>query len=76
MCMRMEHIIHSKRSVNYLNTHIDTLSSNGANKTEIGRQSFGGNSKVTSRHSESRVLHLKDADHGWNTSLNLAACHL
>lgn len=40
----------------------DTLTSNGANKTEVGRQSFGGNSKVTSRHSESRVLHFKDAD--------------
>lgn len=40
----------------------DTLSSNSANKTEVGRQSFGGNSKVTSRHSESRVLHFKDAD--------------
>lgn len=40
----------------------DTLASNGANKTEIGRQSFGGNSKVTSRHSESRVLHFKDAE--------------
>ncbi|NAS08150.1 hypothetical protein [Acinetobacter haemolyticus] len=40
----------------------DTLVTNGANKTEIGRQSFGGNSKVTSRHSESRVLHFKDAD--------------
>ncbi len=41
----------------------DTLTSNGANKTEIGRQSTGGNSsKVTSRHSESRVLHFKDAD--------------
>lgn len=40
----------------------DTLSSNGANKTEIGRQSFGGSSKVTSRHSESRVLHFKDAE--------------
>lgn len=40
----------------------DTLSSNGANKTEIGRQSFGGHSKVTSRHSESRVLHFKDAE--------------
>lgn len=40
----------------------DTLSSNGANKTEIGRQSFGGNSKVTTRHSESRVLHFKDAE--------------
>lgn len=40
----------------------DTLSTNGANKTEIGRQSFGGNTKVTSRHSESRVLHFKDAE--------------
>ncbi|WP_286713794.1 hypothetical protein [Acinetobacter sp. UBA2581] len=40
----------------------DTLSSNGANKTEVGRQPFGGNSKVTSRHSESRVLHFKDAE--------------
>lgn len=41
----------------------DTLSSNGANKTEVGRQSTAGvSSKVTSRHSESRVLHFKDAD--------------
>lgn len=41
----------------------DTLTSNGANKTEIGRQATGrGTSKVTSRHSESRVLHFKDAD--------------
>ena len=41
----------------------DTLTSNGANKTEVGRQSAGGvSSKVTSRHSESRVLHFKDAD--------------
>ena len=41
----------------------DTLTSNGANKTEIGRQAAGGSSsKVTSRHSESRVLHFKDAD--------------
>lgn len=40
----------------------DTLSSDGANKIEVGRQSFGGNSKVTSRHSESRVLHFKDAE--------------
>ena len=41
----------------------DTLTSNGANKTEVGRQSPGGvSSKVTSRHSESRVLHFKDAD--------------
>ena len=40
----------------------DILTSNGANKIEIGRQSFGGNSKVTSRHSESQVLHFKDTD--------------
>lgn len=41
----------------------DTLSSDGANKTEVGRQSTGGGtSKVTSRHSASRVLHFKDAD--------------
>lgn len=40
----------------------DSITMNGANKLEIGRQSFGGNSKVTSRHSESRVLHFKDAD--------------
>ena len=45
-----------------LDYSFDTLTSDGANKTEIGRQSFGGNSKVTSRHSESRVLHFKDAD--------------
>lgn len=40
----------------------DSITSNGANKLEIGRNNFGGNSKVTSRHNESRVLHFKDAD--------------
>ncbi|HDI5572644.1 TPA: hypothetical protein PNT54_003484 [Acinetobacter baumannii] len=41
----------------------DTLSSDGANKIEVGRQATGGGtSKVTNRHSESRVLHFKDAD--------------
>lgn len=41
----------------------DTIASDGANKTEIGRQATGGGtSKVTNRHSESRVLHFKDAD--------------
>lgn len=41
----------------------DTLSMDGANKTEIGRQATGGGtSKVTNRHGESRVLHFKDAD--------------
>ncbi|MFH4037882.1 hypothetical protein WAJ79_08770 [Acinetobacter baumannii] len=41
----------------------DTLSSDGANKIEVGRQATGsGTSKVTNRHSESRVLHFKDAE--------------
>ncbi len=41
----------------------DTLSSDGANKIEVGRQAAGGGtSKVTSRHGESRVLHFKDAE--------------
>ncbi len=38
----------------------DTLSSDGANKIEVGRQATGGGtSKVTNRHGESRVLHFK-----------------
>lgn len=46
-----------------LDYSFDSITSNGANKIEIGRQSTGGvSSKVTSRHSESRVLHFKDAD--------------
>lgn len=41
----------------------DTLSSDGANKIEVGRQrAGGGTSKVTNRHAESRVLHFKDAN--------------
>lgn len=41
----------------------DTLSSDGANKIEVGRQAAGaGTSKVTNKHGESRVLHFKDAD--------------
>ncbi len=40
----------------------DTLTSNGANKTEVGKSTTRGSSKVTSRHSESRVLHFKNAD--------------
>ncbi|MFX6541050.1 hypothetical protein ABTG40_01235 [Acinetobacter baumannii] len=41
----------------------DTLSSDGANKIEVGRQATGGStSKVTNRHGESRVLHFKDAE--------------
>ncbi|QNY13274.1 hypothetical protein IC766_14310 [Acinetobacter seifertii] len=41
----------------------DTLSSDGANKIEVGRQATGaGTSKVTNKHGESRVLHFKDAE--------------
>lgn len=41
----------------------DTLSSDGANKIEVGRQATGGGtSKITNRHGESRVLHFKDAE--------------
>ncbi len=41
----------------------DTLSSDGANKIEVGRQATGGGTpKVTNRHGESRVLHFKDAE--------------
>lgn len=41
----------------------DTLSSDGANKIEVGRQATGsGTSKLTNQHSESRVLHFKDAE--------------
>lgn len=55
---------YSQQQIRELLEHsYDTLSSNGANKTEVGRQATAGvSSKVTSRHSESRVLHFKDAD--------------
>lgn len=55
---------YSQQQIRELLEHsYDTLSSNGANKIEVGRQSTAGvSSKVTSRHSESRVLHFKDAD--------------
>lgn len=39
-----------------------TLESGGLNKIEPGRSGYGGGAKVTYRHSESRVLHWKDAD--------------
>jgi hypothetical protein len=40
-----------------------SITTNGANKLEVGRQNTGGGtSKVTSKHSEGRVLHFKDAD--------------
>ncbi|WP_269915313.1 hypothetical protein [Acinetobacter sp. HY1485] len=46
-----------------LDNAFDTLVSDGANKIEIGRQrAGGGTSKVTNKHSDSRVLHFKDAD--------------
>lgn len=40
----------------------DSIVSDGANKTEVGKSSHQGTSKVTNKHSESRVLHFKDAD--------------
>lgn len=39
-----------------------SITTNGANKIELGKPSYTGNSKVTNRHSDSRVLHFKDAD--------------
>lgn len=39
-----------------------SITTNGANKLEIGRQNTGGGtSKITNKHSEGRVLHFKDA---------------
>lgn len=40
----------------------DTIVSDGANKTEIGKATHQGSAKVTNKHNESRVLHFKDAD--------------
>ena len=54
---------YSQQEIRELLEHAyDTLSTNGANKTETGKATARGSSKVTSRHSESRVLHFKDAD--------------
>ncbi len=39
-----------------------SIATNGANKLEVGRQNTGGGtSKTTNKHSDSRVLHFKDA---------------
>lgn len=46
----------------FLTQAFKTLESGGLNKLEPGRNGYGGGAKVTSRHSESRVLHWKDAD--------------
>ncbi|MEG2265686.1 MAG: hypothetical protein RSC68_15290, partial [Acinetobacter sp.] len=40
----------------------DTIVTGGANKTKVGKASYQSTSKVTNKHSESRVLHFKDAD--------------
>lgn len=40
----------------------DSITSNGANKIDVGRVNHQGTSKVTKKHAESRVLHFKDAD--------------
>ncbi|KYQ83567.1 hypothetical protein AWW72_13340 [Acinetobacter sp. NRRL B-65365] len=40
----------------------DSIIMDGANKIQVGKATPRGTSKVTSKHSESRVLHFKDAD--------------
>ena len=45
-----------------LNYAFDTIIMDGANKTQVGKASHQGTSKTTNKHSESRVLHFKDAD--------------
>lgn len=48
--------------IDLLTASYKTIKSDGANKMEVGKANYSGNSKVTSRHAESRVLHWKDAD--------------
>lgn len=48
--------------IGLLTASYKTIKSDGANKMEVGKANYSGNSKVTSRHAESRVLHWKDAD--------------
>lgn len=48
--------------VELLTASYKTIKSDGANKMEVGKANYSGNSKVTNRHAESRVLHWKDAD--------------
>lgn len=50
--------------IDLLTASYKTIKSDGANKMEVGKANYSGNSKVTNRHTESRVLHWKDAD-GW-----------
>ncbi|MFW2152810.1 hypothetical protein [Acinetobacter gyllenbergii] len=40
----------------------DTIVTDGANKTQVGKSTHQGTSKTTNKHSESRVLHFKDVD--------------
>lgn len=46
----------------FIKAAFETIESDGVNKLEPGRQGLSGGSKVTNRHSQSRVLHWKDAD--------------
>ena len=48
--------------IDLLTAAYKTIKSDGANKIEVGKPNYTGNSKITNRHSESRVLHWKDAD--------------
>lgn len=56
--------LYSDQEIKELLEHaFDTITSDGANKIEIGRQATGGGtSKVTNKNAESRVLHFKNAD--------------
>ena len=40
----------------------DTIVTGGANKIQVGKAGHQGSAKTTNKHSESRVLHFKDAD--------------
>ncbi|HHB1665915.1 TPA: hypothetical protein ACVB54_001880 [Acinetobacter baumannii] len=50
----------------FLRASFKTLESDGINKIEPGRQGVSGGAKITNRHSQSRVLHWKDAN-AWIT---------
>ncbi|WHP06928.1 hypothetical protein QLH32_05530 [Acinetobacter corruptisaponis] len=40
----------------------DSIVTDGASNIKIGKANYQGSSKVTNKHSESRILHFKDAD--------------
>lgn len=46
----------------FLTAAYKTIKSDGANKVEVGKPNFTGNSSIANRHSDSRKLHWKNAD--------------